>query len=364
MRQLDGGRLHQQAGGHGLQRPLLIDRATSPMDGDQGHPAGSEVPPRPSQCPSEPAQPLQPSPGCRMVTPSSGGERSTAQVGFPHPGPVCNTPQCQAAAVLLPDSGPSGSPRGCLPPPLEQPRRVCIPPLPPGREGSGAGQRDPKSLDDPRRTPLAREGMVCGPTPSPNPTSTSTAAVGLTAKSTPLPQVPRRCPCSEPSRVASLQRLLRKSGFSRDGAREVSDCVRESTAGLYQSQWLSFCNWCRRRGKALIDATVPLIVDFLVHLRRDKCFSLLALKGYCAAINSVLALKGTDLSDSRELAMLFRGFAKSCPTTYVRPPGLGCGTGPQQPHSSPLRADQGSGGAAPSPENALPVGPHLCQERG
>ena len=130
VRQLNGGRLRQQAGGHSLQRPLLIDRATSPMDGDQGHPAGSEVPARPSQHPSGPAQPPQPSPGCGMVTPSSGSERSTAQVGFPHPGPVRNTPQRQAAAVLLPDSGPSGSPRGRLPPPLEQPR-----------EGSGAGQR-------------------------------------------------------------------------------------------------------------------------------------------------------------------------------------------------------------------------------
>ena len=60
-------------------------------------------------------------------------------------------------------------------------------------------------------------------------------------------------------------------------------------------------------------------MDFLIHLRRDKGFSLSALKGYRAAINSVLALKGTDLSDSRELAMLFRGFAKSCPTTDLRP---------------------------------------------
>ena len=179
--------------------------------------------------------------------------------------------------------------------------------------------RDPRSLDDPRCAPLAREGLVRGPTPSPNPTSTNTAAVGSTATPTPLPHVPRRRPRSEPSCVVSLQRLLRKSGFSRDGVREVSDCVRESTVRLYQSQWLS-CNWCRRRGTPPIDATVPLIVDFLIHLRRDKGFSLSALKGYRAAINSVLALKGTDLSDSRELAMLFRSFTKSCPTTDLLPP--------------------------------------------
>ena len=193
-------------------------------------------------------------------------------------------------------------------------------PLPPGREGSGSGQRDPRSLDDPSRAPLAREGVVRGPTPSPNPTSTSIAAVGSTATPTPLPQVQRRRPRPEPSRVASLQRLLRKSGFSRDGVREMSKCVRESAVRLYQSQWLSFCSWCRRRGNTPINATIPLIVDFLIHLRRDKGFSLSALKGYRAAINSVLALKGTDLSDSWELAMLFHGFVKSCPTTDLRPP--------------------------------------------
>ena len=38
-------------------------------------------------------------------------------------------------------TGPSGSPRGRLPSPREQPRHVCVPPLPPGREGSGSGQR-------------------------------------------------------------------------------------------------------------------------------------------------------------------------------------------------------------------------------
>ena len=61
-------------------------------------------------------------------------------------------------------------------------------------------------------------------------------------------------------------------------------------------------------------------MDFLIHLRRDKGFSLSALKGYRSAINSVLALNGTDLAESRELTMLFRSFAKSCPTTGLCPP--------------------------------------------
>ena len=121
----------------------------------------------------------------------------------------------------------------------------------------------------------------------------------------PLPPVPQRRPRPEPSLVAAVKRLLRKSGFSRGAVFELSSCVRESTARLYQSQWLSFCGWCHGRSIAPIDATIPLTVDFLIHLRRDKGFSLSALKGYRSAINSVLALNGTDLAESRELTMLF-----------------------------------------------------------
>ena len=119
-------------------------------------------------------------------------------------------------------TGPSGSPRGRLQSPLEQLRHVCVPPLPPGWGGSGSGQRDPRSLDDSSSAPRARERVVRGPPTPPNPTSTSTTAVGSTATPTPLPQVPRRRPHPEPSRVASLQRLLGKSGFSREAAHEMS----------------------------------------------------------------------------------------------------------------------------------------------
>ena len=162
--------------------------------------------------------------------------------------------------------------------------------------------------------------MVRETTPPPDPTTSGTTTVGSAATPTPLPPVPRRRPCPEPSLVATLERLLRKSGFSRGAALEMSSCVRESTARLYQSQWLSFCGWCRGMGVAPIDATIPLIVDFLIHLRRDKGFSLSVLKGYRSAINSVLALKRTDLGESRELTMLSRSFAKSCSTTDLRPP--------------------------------------------
>ena len=61
-------------------------------------------------------------------------------------------------------------------------------------------------------------------------------------------------------------------------------------------------------------------MDFIIHLREDKGFSLLALKGYRSTINLVFTLKGLDLANSKELSMLFRSFAKTCSPQDLRPP--------------------------------------------
>ena len=60
--------------------------------------------------------------------------------------------------------------------------------------------------------------MVRRPPPLSNPATTRTAAMGPAAASTSLQPVPQRHPRPEPSRVVTLKRLLRKSGFSRGAA--------------------------------------------------------------------------------------------------------------------------------------------------
>ena len=74
------------------------------------------------------------------------------------------------------------------------------------------------------------------------------------------------------------------------------------------------------RGVAPVNATVPVVVDFLIHLRQDKGLSVSAVKGYCSALNSVLALKGRDLAASREITTLLRSFSRSVNPVELRPP--------------------------------------------
>ena len=167
--------------------------------------------------------------------------------------------------------------------------------------------------------PLAR-GVVRRPSTSTDPTTSGAALMGPVVAAAPLQQVPQRRPRAEPSRLATLQRLLRESGFSRGSAVEMSGCVRKSTSCLYQAKWMLFCGWCRGRGIAPVNVTVPMIVDFLVHLRRDKGLSVSAVKGYCAALSSVFALKGMDLADSRPISMLISSFPKSVRLEELRPP--------------------------------------------
>ena len=165
--------------------------------------------------------------------------------------------------------------------------------------------------NDSGHTPLARGGVVRRLTTSTDPTTSRPALVGQPASAAPLQPLPPRRPHSEPSRVATLKRHFRKSGFSGRVAGVLSGCLRFSTSCLYQSRWQIFCGWCRGRGVAPVNATVPVVVDFLIHLRHDKGLSVSAVKGYSSALNSVLALKGRDLASFREITMLLRSFSRS-----------------------------------------------------
>ena len=165
-----------------------------------------------------------------------------------------------------------------------------------------------------------REGVVRRLAASSDSTTPGSTLLGQAASATPLQPVPSRRPRAEPSRVATLKRHYRKSGFSGRAARVLSGVLRESSSRLYQSRWKIFCGWCRGRSVAPVNASVPVVVVFLIHLRQDKGLSVSAVKGYCSALNSVLALKGLDLAASREITTLLCSFARSVNPVELRPP--------------------------------------------
>ena len=220
---------------------------------------------------------------------------------------------------MLASPGSPGRLRGCVSTSLGRPGPVRVPSLSSGRLGDRLCPRVVAGCDDSGRTPLAREGVVRRLTASTDPTTSRPALLGQPAPAAPLQPLPPRRPRAEPSRVATLKRHFRKSGFSGRAAGVLSGCLRSSTSQLYQSRWQIFCGWCRGRGVAPVNATVPVVVDFLIHLLHDKGLSVSAVKGYSSALNSVLALKCRDLASSREITLL-RSFSRSVDPVELRPP--------------------------------------------
>ena len=320
VRQLDGRGVRQQTRGHGFPGSVFVGQPPSEMDGEFRRPSRCEVSTRGEQRSGRCPQPSLASDRDRVVSPPSGGEIAVSHVGQSVARSVCDVPQCEAASVLLAIPGSTGRLPGCVSPFLGRPGPVRVPSLSSGRSGDRLCPRVVTCRDDSGRASLAREGVVRRLTASTDPTSCHPALVGQSATAAPLQSLPPRRPRIEPSLVATLQRHFRKSGFSGRAAGVLSGCLQESSSRLYQSRWQIFCGWCRGRGVAPVNATVPVVVDFLMHLRQDKGLSVSAVKGYSSALNSVLALKGRDLASSREIMMLLRSFARSVNPVELRPP--------------------------------------------
>ena len=320
VRELDGRGVRQQTRGHGFPGSVFVDQPPSEMDGEFRRPSRCEVSTRAEQCPGRCPQPSLASSRDRVVFPPSGGEIATLCVGQSVDRSFCDMPQRETAPVLLASPGSPGRLRGCVSPSLGQPGSLRVPSLSSDRSGGRPCPRVVACRDDSGRTPLAREAVVCRPSSSTDPTTSHPALVGHSAVAAPLQPLPPRRPRVEPSRVATLKHHFRKSGFSGRAARVLSGCLRESSSRLYQSRWQIFCGWCHGRGVAPVNATVPVVMDFLIHLRQDKGLSVSAVKGYSSALNLVLALKGWDLASPREITMLLRSFSRSVDPVELRLP--------------------------------------------
>ena len=143
----------------------------------------------------------------RVVSLLSGGERPASSLGLTVDRLVRNELQREASPVLFPYPGSPGSLRGRVPSSLGQPGPLRVSTLSFGREGGDSNLRDPQSLHDSGHPLLAREGVVRRP-PTADPTTSGASVVEPVVVTAPLQQIPQRRPCSEPSRVVTLQHLL------------------------------------------------------------------------------------------------------------------------------------------------------------
>ena len=148
-----------------------------------------------------------------MVSSPSGGEVTASRLGQSVDRPLCDVPQRETAPVLLACPGSPGRLRGCVLSSLGRPGPVRIPSLSSYRSGGHLCPRVIAPRDDSGRTPLAREGVIRRPVASTDPTTSRPALVGQSASAASLQSLSPRRPRAEPSRVVTLKRHFRKSGF-------------------------------------------------------------------------------------------------------------------------------------------------------
>ena len=113
---------------------------------------------------------------------------------------------------------------------------------------------------------------------------------------------------------------LSKRGFSTKVAEGIAQPQRNSTLDVYAPRWLEFNRWCTEQSLDPLQATIPVICDFLMFLyeeRRNKKGGHLAIstiKGYRSALASTLPI-GKLISHSEEISKLMSFFEKNRPRT-------------------------------------------------
>ena len=86
---------------------------------------------------------------------------------------------------------------------------------------------------------------------------------------------------------------------------------------VYEGKWGEFCAWCDRRKEDPVQASVPLVADFLTDLfERNPPLADSVICGYRSAMSATVP-HGPSLTNSRELAALIRSIAIDRSVTRV-----------------------------------------------
>ena len=172
----------------------------------------------------------------------------------------------------------------------------------------------------PNSARLAKSGMVPRPTRSrdrlsiKSPTSAENAQADLL---TPLPSASVE---SQPTRLEVIKGFHKERGFSEVVAQRLAISQRPSSAGVYESKWKVFGEWCHSKQVNPVKATVQQLAAFLIFLFEEKNLAISSKQGYRSCISKVFLARGIDISHDRDLNMLVRNFAIERPVQHREAP--------------------------------------------
>ena len=123
------------------------------------------------------------------------------------------------------------------------------------------------------------------------------------------------------TRLETIQRSLRKKGFSERVSSSISRSRRTSTERIYQSHWSCWVDWAERRQVDPSDPLVHQLCDFLLFLTQEKKFTQGTVKSYRSAICTTIRQSGgPDLSANPILRELVNSLKVNAPKSALRIP--------------------------------------------
>ena len=112
----------------------------------------------------------------------------------------------------------------------------------------------------------------------------------------------------------------KERGFFEAVAQRLAISQRQSSAGVYESKWKVFGEWCHVKQINPVKATVQQLADFLIFLFEEKKLAISSIQGYRSCISKVFLARGIDISHDRDLNMLVRNFAIERPIQHREAP--------------------------------------------
>ena len=261
---------------------------------------------RTSECVSGPSVPEGLNPQDRMEPKPDHRRQDFSCLGQTIRGSVRPRDKQEIGNVHLPHSGGDVMESGQSCPELGRPVRLCVPSDKPDRGLSNQGQNR-KRRDRPDSARLAQSGVVPGPIRSHDSLSNSSLTSAETAQADLLTPLSSASVESQPfSSLEVIKGFHKERGFSEAVAQRLAISQRQSSAGVYESKWKVFGEWCHVKQINLVKATVQQLADFLIFLFEEKKLAISSLQGYRSCISKVFLARGIDISHDRDLNMLVR----------------------------------------------------------
>ena len=307
-------------GGHQIARNDRFSYRHLSVGREEGNDTNSPSPSRSSECVSGPSVPEGSNPQDRMEPNPDHSRQDILCLGQTIRGSVRPKEKHKIDNVRLPHSGGDVMESGQSCPELGRPVRLCVPSDKPDKGLSKQGQNR-KRRDRPDSARLAQSGVVPGPIRSRDRLSKNSPTSAETAQADLLTPLSSASVESKPSCLEVIKGFHNKRGFSEAVAQRLAISQRQSSAGVYESKWKVFGEWCQFVKQINpVKVTVQQLADFLIFLFEEKKLAISSLQGSRSCISKVFLARGIDISHDRDLNMLVRYFDIERPVQHREAP--------------------------------------------